>query len=269
MALSRAAREGLEHAEARSPEVPWELLAPRLERAWKPGQHISIFGPNGYGKTTAAVELGEMSRAPTIMLVTKKRDRLVAELPKRGWTLTRTLEQTRNALDHSTTGERYFGTDAGRPPARIVFWPTATGGLEQRRKKLRTIAERLLDWAYDHGQITLIVDEGLFLIRSLRQGENVEMLWHEARSSGVSLVMLAQRPSWLPHSAYSAPTYLLMFSTNDADDLKRLSDMGGSLDPKPLRAELQLLPMYEFLVVSPRSKPAWAVRTRIETKGRR
>lgn len=260
---SRAERDGLERASQASPEVPWELLRPRLQEAWKPGQHIAIFGPNGYGKTTVAVELGELPPVPTILVVTKRRDRLISELPRRGWTLTRTLEQTKHALDRKP-GERYFGRGADGTPERIVFWPTATGGLELRRKKLRTIIEQLLDWVYEHGQLVLIVDEGIFLIRNLRQGEQVEMILHEARAGGVSLVLLGQRPAWFPHSVYSAPTYLFFFSTNDRDDLKRLADMGGSIDPDPLREELQLLPMYEFVLVSPRSTPAWSIRSRID-----
>lgn len=261
--MSQAERDGLDrHAEA-SPEVPWDRFAPRFEKAWKPGQHVGIFGPNGYGKTTAAIELGEMPAVPTILVVTKRRDPLISELPARGWTLTRTLEQTKHAVDNRQTGEKYFGRTTGATPPRIVFWPTATGGLQQRRQKLRTVLERLLDWVYEHGRIVLIVDEGIFLIRNLRQGENVEMLLHEARSSGVSLVLLGQRPAWFPHSVYSASTYLLMFATNDPEDLKRLSDIGGAVDPRPLRNDIQLLGMYEFVLVSPRSKPAWSIRTSI------
>lgn len=259
---SRAAREGLERAAQASPVVPWEALQPRLQKAWKPGQHIAIFGPNGYGKTTVAVELGELPPVPTILLVTKRRDRLISELPKRGWTLTRTLEQTKNELQRRP-GERYFGRKRDGGSERIVFWPTATGGLQQRRAKLRAIVERLLDWVYEHGQLVLIVDEGIFLIRNLRQAEQVEMILHEARAGGVSLVLLGQRPAWFPHSAYSAPTYLIFFSTNDRDDLKRLADMGGTLDPDPLREELQLLPMYEFVLVAPRASPAWSIRSRV------
>lgn len=264
---TRAEREA-ERASLASPEVPWELLAPRLERAWKPGQHIAIFGPNGYGKTTVAVELGEMAAAPTVLLVTKKRDPLISELPKRGWVLTRTLEQTKRALEPSM-GDRWAGRSSSGGPERIVFWPTATGGLKQRAVKLRGIVEKLLDWVYERGQIVLIVDEGLFLIGILRKREELEMLLHEARSGGASIVLLSQRPAWLPLSAYSAPTYLIMFATNEPDDLKRLSDIGGSLDSDQLRAEIQLLPMYEFLLVAPRAKPSWSVRSRIPDKPRR
>jgi len=260
---SAAEREGLERAAQASPLVPWTALRPRFAKAWKPGQHIAVFGPNGYGKTTAAIELGELPNVPTILVVTKRRDGLISALPKRGWTLTRTLEQTKHAVDNRQAGERYFGRGASSTPPRIVFWPTATGGLKQRRAKLRTILERLLDWVYEHGNVVVIVDEGIFLIRNLRQGENVEMLLHEVRSSGVSLVLLGQRPAWFPHSVYSASTWLLMFATNDPDDLKRLSEIGGGIDPKALREDVQLLPMYEFVLVSPRSKPPWSIRTSI------
>lgn len=268
--LSRAAADGLEQALARSPEVEWERVRPLLERGWKPGQHFAVFGPNGYGKSTVAVELGELSTQPVILFITKKRDRLLSELPRRGWKLCRTLDQVGNEL-RAKAGERYFGRRraAGTPPPRIVYWPPATGGLRQRRAKLRTLSERLLDYVYEHGGITLILDEGLFLTKTLGQSEQVEMLLHEVRSSGSRLVILSQRPSGLPLSAYSAPTFLVMFATNEPADLKRLSEIGGALDPKPLRNELQLLPMYEFVLVSPRTKPAWSLRTSIPPEPRR
>lgn len=262
--LSRAAEDGLERAVAASPRVPWEQVRPRLERAWKPGMHIGVFGPNGFGKSTVARELGELSTQPVIFFITKKRDPLLSELPKRGWKLCRTLDQVKHEL-RSPPGARYFGKGkaATKPPPRIVYWPTATGGLRQRRAKLRGLSERLLDFVYERGGITLILDEGLFLTKTLGQAEQVEMLLHEVRSSGCRLVILSQRPSGLPLSAYSAPTYLIMFSTNEPADLKRLSEIGGTLDSHTLRDEVQLLPMYEFVLVAPRAKPSWSLRTSI------
>lgn len=264
---SRAAEEGLAQALEASPRVEWVRVRPRLARVWKPGQHVSVFGPNGYGKSTVAVELGELSTQPVILFITKKRDRLLSELPRRGWKLTRTLDQVEHEL-RARPGQRYFGRTP-ITPARIVYWPTATGGLRQRRAKLRTISERLLDFVYERGGITLIIDEGLFLTKTLGQSEQVEMLLHEVRSSGSRLVILSQRPSGLPLSAYSAPTFLIMFATNEPADLKRLSEIGGSVDPRPLRGELQLLPMYEFLLVAPRSSPAWSIRTSIPPRRER
>lgn len=265
--LSRAAGDGLERALQASPYVPWDKVRPRLERAWKAGEHIAIFGPNGYGKSTVAIELGNISTQPTILLVTKKRDRLISELPKQGWKLCRTLEQVKHEL-RAPAGARYFGKAPTAPP-RILFWPAATGGLRQRRAKLKGIVERLLDFVYEHGRLTLIVDEGLFLTKTLGHSEQVEMLLHESRSAGCRLVILSQRPSGLPLSAYSAPTFLIMFATNEPADLKRLSEIGGSLDAHTLRDEVQLLPMYEFVLVAPRVKPSWSLRTSILPRRRK
>lgn len=260
--LSRTAADGLERAAAASPQVDWQRVRPRFERDWKGGQHVAIFGPNGYGKSTVAIELGELSDQPTILVVTKKRDRIISELERRGWKICRTLEQVRHEL-RAKPAERYFGRKRNAGPPRIVYWPTATGGLRQRRAKLRRLIEQLLDFVYERGGLTVIIDETLFVVATLRLGDLIEMLLHELRSSGTRLVILSQRPSWLPHSAYSAPTYLIMFSTNDPDDLRRLGDIGGSIDPDQLRDEVRLLPMYEFVLVAPRARPVWALRTSI------
>jgi len=87
---------------------------------------------------------------------------------------------------------------------------------------------------------------------------------HEGRSSGLSLVACSQRPSWLPKSAYSAPTYLVMFSTADPDDLKRLADIGGGLNTRELRREIQLLGHYEFVLAAPREQPPVILRSKVE-----
>jgi hypothetical protein len=80
---------------------------------------------------------------------------------------------------------------------------------------------RALDYLYAVGRWTVVIDEALYVAKNLRLAEELEVVWHEGQSSRLSLVACSQRPSWLPKSAYSAPTYLVMFGTNDPEDLKR------------------------------------------------
>lgn len=262
---SRSAREGLEHAAELSPGVAWDDLHGLLEAAWKPGQHVSIFGPTGSGKSTLLVELLELTPQPAVLFVTKRRDKFLTGLTKRGWVLCRTLEQVKSQVARRT-GDRYFGRRVDATPPRILYWPPPTGTIAQRRRRLQATGRALFDWVYDRGGVTLGVDEGYYVVKQLGLTAETEDLLHEGRSGRASIVIASQRPSSLPLSAYSSPSYLLMFGTNEPADLKRLSEIGGKVDPKPLRAELQLLPWHSFLFVAPRTSPATIVRSRVDVR---
>jgi hypothetical protein len=258
--LSASARRGLARASERPPFAPWPELRRELEARWKPGEHASIFGPTGRGKTTIALALVE-ERDPVVVVVTKRRDSLIGKLVERGWHTVADAEALRKAARGGFI-ERYF--DDGRAPRRLVLWTSPPGSIRARRAAQADEVRRALDYLYAAGRWTVVLDEALYVAKNLRLAEELEVVWHEGRSSGLSLVACSQRPSWLPKSAYSAPSYIAMFGTADPDDLKRLADIGGALDPKPLRRELQLLGRHEFVLVAPREVPAVVLRSRVE-----
>jgi len=264
VAHSQAAQRGLERAAERAPIFEWRQLRKALAETWQPGEHVSVFGPTGRGKTTVLIELCELpGHQPAVLLVTKRRDDMVRRLTRRGWILCRSLE------DVKRTGEvRLLDRWAGLipPPPKIVYWPTATGSIKQRRARLTAECERFFDYAYDQGHMTVAVDEALYVAEDLRLGASLRTIWHEGRASGVSLLAASQRPSWLPKSAYSSPTYLAIFRTNDPDDLRRLADIGGAIDTRALRLELQLLDDHEFAFCVPRDVPAWICRSTISVR---
>jgi hypothetical protein len=237
-----------------------------LTTEWEQGQHVSIFGPNGSGKTTAMLGLcGHPGHRPVVLVATKHRDDLIRRQQQRGWTVCQTLEQVERACDGTFADRwlRWKEPEQIEQEALVVFWPQTAESIKQRRVELGEKVGALLDYAYARGDITIALDEALYVSDDLRLKPNLNACLHEGRASGLSLLVASQRPSWLPRSAYSAPTYLLMFSTNDPDDLKRLGDIGGGLDAKMLRRELQLLDEHEFLFVAPRDRPPWVVRCTI------
>ena len=52
----------------------------------------------GSGSAALRAALSAARHRRSVLVVTKKRDRLISELPQRGWQLTRTLEQTKHAV---------------------------------------------------------------------------------------------------------------------------------------------------------------------------
>jgi DNA helicase HerA-like ATPase len=248
-------------AATRPPFAPWPELGPELAERWRPGEHVSIFGPTGVGKTTVALALVER-RAPTVIIVTKRRDALIGRLRRQGWEIVSDVEELRKAAKPGRL-ERFF---ADRPPRprRIVLWTSPAGALRVRRKTQEEDVRRCLDLLYGWGGWTIVFDEVYFAAKTLRLSTELEIVWHEGRSSGISLVALSQRPSWLPKSAYSAASLLVMFATNDPDDLKRLSDIGGGLETKALRREIALLRRHELMLIAPRERPPILLRSRVE-----
>jgi len=258
--LSASTRRGVARATGRPQLAPWRELRPELVERWQPGEHVSIFGPTGRGKTTVALALVEQ-RDPVVVIVSKRRDSLIGKLAARGWQTVGSADELRRRRRGSFVS-RYF--NAPDEPRRIVLWTSPPGSIRARRHEQAEQVRRALDWLYASGRWTVVLDEALYVAKNLRLAEELEVVWHEGRSSGLSLVACSQRPSWLPKSAYSAPTYLVMFSTADPDDLKRLADIGGGLNTRELRREIQLLGHYEFVLAAPREQPPVILRSKVE-----
>lgn len=227
--LSASARRGLARAAERPPVAPWGALRPELVERWKPGEHVSIFGPTGRGKTTVALALVEQ-RDPVVVVVTKRRDSLIGKLEGRGWHAVGSADELRRRRRGSFVS-RYF--QAPDEPRRLVLWTSPPGSIRARRREQEEEVRRALDYLYASGRWTVVLDEALYVAKNLRLAEELEVIWHEGRSSGLSLVACSQRPSWLPKSAYSAPTYLIM---SRASSVGRFSSSETTSSCSPLHA---------------------------------
>ena len=93
--------EQIETAKPGVETVDWEQFWER-KGGLEPGQHVSVFGPTGYGKTYTLIFFAEDFPGNSVLVVTKGRDEIVQRLVKeRGWTLTHSLDD--------------IFTDSGRP----------------------------------------------------------------------------------------------------------------------------------------------------------
>jgi hypothetical protein len=81
-------------------------------------------------------------------------------------------------------------------------------------------------------------------------------LWHTARTNRVTVIANAQRPSWIPRAALDNPGHFFIFQASDQQELKRLGEITGGLDWRPVAEEIASLnwKRHEFLYVSSKDR---------------
>ena len=198
------------------------LSARESPAAFKQGDHVTIIGPTGAGKTHIAIEVAEL-RTYVLFIACKPRDPLISELRQRGYYETNDLELT------------YVDDGKGRSTPmhnRVVYWPRfserETKGDQVREQALQSTAVRkAFSYARSNGSWALVIDEGTWVCRDLKLQRVADSMWFQGRTLGVSVIMCAQRPAWVGQYALSQADHLFLFQTSHTDDLKALGDITG------------------------------------------
>lgn len=152
------------------------------------------------------------------MIVTKRRDPLMTELLGRGYRLVRDLR------------EDVIWTESGEPLyPRLIFWPQAPEKASARERLAVQAGEirKALDWADRTGGWTVVIDELMWASNNLKLERELESLYFQARTQGVSVIGAAQRPRQVPLLALNQSTYLLIWQTSDKQDIERLRELSA------------------------------------------
>lgn len=188
------------------------------------------------GKTHLAVSLAELSRY-VLVLATKRRDPLVADLQSHGYMVTGDLDEL---------------LWAERQPVnpRVVFWPRFPD--ERTRQAGQAAAMRgALHYADRTGGWTVIVDETMWIADQLRLERELDAAWFQGRTQGVSIVACAQRPSRIPRLAISQADYLFIGKFADGRDIDTLREISSTIPKEVLLGAMGSLSKerHEFLFV--------------------
>lgn len=214
-----------------APTVTWDYFLAHF--VWRQGQHATLIGPNGSGKTVMNKELlryRERRGAYICALATKPRDVELEELEQRGYL--RVHDNTNWSLSS---------------PNRLLLWPSAgkfSDLVEQRR-----IFRRALEGAWRAGGWTFLLNELRYLTEHLGLRREMNTLYLQARASKFSLTGETQRPRSVPLEAFSQSTHLFFAACRDDEDLKRVSGLGNA-DSRLIRATVTALQRYEFCYVN-------------------
>lgn len=200
---------------------------------WAQGQHVTLIGPNGTGKTVINKELlryREKRHGYVCVLATKPNDVELEELQKRGY-----LRVKENSNWRSSS------------PPRLLLWPPA-GNFNDLAKQ-RRIFRAALQGAWKAGRWTFLLNELRYLTEHLGLRKELNTLYLQGRASKFSLMAETQRPRSVPLEAFSQSTHLFFAACRDDEDLKRVSGLGNA-DSKLIRMIVQRLQQYEFCYVN-------------------
>lgn len=210
-----------------SPVVQWDDFMDRFD--WQQGQHVTMVGPTGSGKTTLGLHLIGL-RAYTVVFSCKPRDPTMDKLVRAGW-----------------ERQRKFIPDIAN---HIILWPRIDGfnADATQRATFRDAMERILlqgGWCID-------LDETAYIADFLGLDRELKMLMQIGRSNDISIVNKTQRPAFVPLVIYDQADHLFFWRDNDETNLKRIGGLGG-MDQRAIRQEVASLPKHQFLYVNTRT----------------
>lgn len=193
--------------------VPWSRWFRRFAAAYQVGpdtaDHVTIIGPTGTGKTTIAMQVASLRRY-VVALGTKPRD-----------------EPFRQMLDAQT----YRVQHHSRLPSpsvhpHVAVWPKHTGDELGDARRHSALFRDVFGQVYTAGGWHIIAEEGSHLI-DLGLGRVVRRHFRAGRSLSSGLILCSQRPRFIPKEAISGAQHIIIFGTNDEEDLARLGGMNG------------------------------------------
>lgn len=216
--------------------VEWDAFLASHFR-WKQGEHITLIGPTGCGKTTLTNELIPI-RQYAIFLGSKKKDDTQDKLQKEyGFRLAGDPKQI-----HPDIARRWLV----RPPFKRGMQA------EDIRKAHREVFRETLMRAYADGGWTVFGDELRYLCDFLGLSSECVLLYTQGRSQGNSLVCGTQRPRHVVLEAYDQASHLFFWKDPDTQNVKRIAELAGVNRIEVARV-VESLDWHDFLYVQPRT----------------
>lgn len=207
--------------EVRPDVLPWEQFQIMFLKGHKQGEHVSLVGPTGSGKSTAAVELCK--------LVGTRRTK-----DKRPARVTILVDKPRDDTISALIAQKDFKVIKKWPPSygeeHAIVWPRG-GPPSGMAKRQRAVFLPLLDNIYIEGGQYVCVDEAAYFEEPPPSGLGAKAVmgqfWRAARSNKITLIAGTQRPRNVTRLMWSEPSWVFIFPPDDDDDLRRVAELSG------------------------------------------
>ena len=209
---------------AQTPLLNRNLASPlALPFTWQPGEHMTVVGDTGSGKSTLVSRLLSLRRY--VLVLRSKPDDV-------------TYQAQRTQRARAMTDARVN---------RVELAP-------RNRRSQEAEFGRALDLAYRQGGWTVYVDELFYVDQKLGLSEQIDELLTQGRSLGITVVCGIQRPVQVTRFAMAESVHLLSFGL-EGRDVKTLNEVAPRL-----ASEVPLLERYQFAWYHRRSKGMWVGR---------
>lgn len=218
------------------PSLSWQEFLD--EFVWYQGEHITGIGPTKSGKTTLFRELMRNARRERthpwqVVTATKRRDEILDTFGPEGFVKMPSWE---------VHDAEVFSRVMLAPPL-----PSA----KRKGMQADSIREALTS-IYQQGGWLVLLDELKHIADYLGLKPEVELLLHQGRSAGITVVSAVQRPRHVPLMAYDQADHIFMWESRDSNIRKRLAEIGGKVNPDQIEHGLAQLPSrHSFLYIHP------------------
>lgn len=207
------------------PRVPWSQLAQEFAETWGRAdprnpqpEHVEVIGQNGSGKTLwtckAVQERMIVRHTPCVLLQSKPADDTIMRL---GWPV------ITNGDVRRVRKERW-----------CIYWPQTNATGRARKAYQADKFRDLLDSLWRPNSNIIVVFDDVGYIQGLVTTDNeplnpiIEMYLREGRSSGITDVLVKQRPQGARREMHSETPWTVAFAPKDEDDLDRWAQLMGN-----------------------------------------
>ncbi len=223
------------------PRVGWSEHFEFIADEWKPGDHISIIGKTGRGKTRLLRE--------GLFKLWDDRDRILLFDVKGS---DPELQIGKVVTKFPTVGQRRLWRMGSVKQEHFEWYRLVVPRGVDKVGEARVILAEALDMVHKEGNCVLIVDE----IRRFTDprppnfglAPHFSLIWTEDRYADVTVVAMTQAPRWVPSEFYEQSSFLYISKLLDYNVRKRLKEIGGNTPE--IDAAVMSLTDHEFLFIA-------------------
>jgi hypothetical protein len=228
--------------------IPWSELAPEFAQIWGRAdpsdpqpESMEVLGMNGSGKTLfvckAVQERMIVRKTPCVFIQTKPDDRTILRL---GWPVVDDPRRVRR--------ERW-----------CIYWPRTNKTGRARKEYQAAKIQQLLDYLWHKDSNIIVVFDDFGYTQSLNEDirQTTEMYLREGRSSGITSVMIKQRPQRATREMHSETYWTVAFVPKDRQDMERFAELYGKKQEWMPVFDQMDPDRHEFLIKHARSRAVY------------